>query len=60
MSRKECCSICSKETGDGIYLLSVYICASCEKEMIETSTDDPKYQFFVNQMSKAHRSMILS
>ncbi|MGP4077956.1 sigma factor G inhibitor Gin [Halobacillus sp. K22] len=60
MTRKDCCSICSKETEQGIYLLRVYICTSCEKEMIETSADDPKYQFYVNQMSKAHRSMIPS
>ncbi|MGI8317354.1 sigma factor G inhibitor Gin [Halobacillus mangrovi] len=60
MARKQCCSICSKEAENGIYLLRVYICYSCEKEMINTSADDPKYQFFVEQMTKAHRSMIPS
>lgn len=58
--QKSCCSICSEETEKGIYLLRVYICHSCEKEMIDTPADDPKYQYFVDQMAKAHRSMITS
>ncbi|RWZ50140.1 hypothetical protein EQV77_17595 [Halobacillus fulvus] len=54
------CSICSKKTDRGLYLLQVYICHSCEKEMLKTPADDPKYQFFVDQMSKAQRSMTVS
>ncbi|MCP3033570.1 sigma factor G inhibitor Gin [Halobacillus sp. A1] len=60
MKEKECCSICSKKTDDGLYLLRIYICQACEKEMIQTSADDPKYQFFIEQMNKAHRTMIYS
>uniref|UniRef100_UPI00366BCD2C sigma factor G inhibitor Gin n=1 Tax=Cryptosporangium minutisporangium TaxID=113569 RepID=UPI00366BCD2C len=60
MKSTESCSICSKKTDDGIHLLQVYICRSCEKEMINTLTDDPKYQYFVQQMNKAHRSVIVS
>ncbi|ELK48322.1 sigma factor G inhibitor Gin [Halobacillus sp. ACCC02827] len=59
MAKHEC-SICSKETSEGIYLLKVYICPSCEAEMIETPADDPRYEYFVKQMSKAQRSMIPS
>ncbi|MCA0985659.1 sigma factor G inhibitor Gin [Halobacillus yeomjeoni] len=54
------CNICSKETKDGIYLLRLYICHSCEKEIIDTPADDPKYKYFVQQMAKAHRTMIPS
>ncbi|WP_101847183.1 sigma factor G inhibitor Gin [Halobacillus sp. Marseille-P3879] len=60
MENKECCSICSKQAADGIYLFRIYICSSCEKEMIQTSVDDPKYKFYVEQMNKAHRAMIHS
>ena len=60
MKNKDCCSICSGRTDDGIYLLRVYICRSCEEEMIQTSSDDPKYQYFIDQMSKAQRSVIVS
>ncbi|MFC7061739.1 sigma factor G inhibitor Gin [Halobacillus seohaensis] len=60
MKHTECCSICSKKTDNGIYLLRIYICSSCEKEMIDTSTDDPKYKFFVKKMNEAHRSIIHS
>ncbi|WP_173918039.1 sigma factor G inhibitor Gin [Halobacillus sp. Marseille-Q1614] len=60
MKTPECCSICSKKTEDGIHLLRVYICGDCEKEMLETPADDPKYQFFIDQMNKAHRTAIYS
>ncbi|MFG6150797.1 sigma factor G inhibitor Gin [Halobacillus sp. B23F22_1] len=60
MKSTDCCSICSKQTDDGIYLLRIYICSSCENEMIHTSTEDPKYKFYIEQMNKAHRAIIYS
>ncbi|MFQ3546567.1 sigma factor G inhibitor Gin [Halobacillus rhizosphaerae] len=60
MKRHDQCSICSKETDDGIHLLKLYICHACEKEMIDTPADNPRYDYFVKQMKKAHRSMIPS
>lgn len=60
MREKGKCSICSKESKKGIYLLKVYICEACEAEMIDTPADDPKYEYFVKRMAKAHRSMIPS
>ncbi|UOQ95573.1 sigma factor G inhibitor Gin [Halobacillus shinanisalinarum] len=60
MKFTESCSICSRKTDNGIHLLQVYICHTCEREMVETPADDPKYQFFVQQMNKAHRSIIVS
>ncbi|WP_082235850.1 sigma factor G inhibitor Gin [Halobacillus massiliensis] len=60
MKTPECCSICSKKTDNGILLLKVYICDSCEKEMLNTPADDPKYQYFIDQMNKAYRTAIHS
>lgn len=61
MKEKSCCSVCSRVTSDGIYVLNVFLCDACEREMINTPVDDPKYQYFVDQMSKAHhQSMIVS
>jgi ribosomal protein L37AE/L43A len=60
MSQKDQCSICSKESKKGIYLLKVYICENCEAEITNTPADDPKYEYFVKRMAKAHRSMIPS
>ncbi|MCA0972740.1 sigma factor G inhibitor Gin [Halobacillus litoralis] len=60
MRESACCSVCSKQTSEGIYVLSVFLCHDCEQEMVRTPVEDPKYQFFVDQMSKAHRSMIVS
>jgi hypothetical protein len=60
VSRKDHCSICERETEKGIYLLRVFICEDCEEEMIDTPADDPKYDYFVKRMAKAHRSMIPS
>ncbi|TQD31963.1 carnitine--CoA ligase, partial [Rhodobacter capsulatus] len=29
-----------------------FICLECEREIINTKTNDPKYQYFVYQMAK--------
>ncbi|TGB00840.1 sigma factor G inhibitor Gin [Halobacillus salinus] len=61
MREQSCCSVCSKRTSKGIYVLNVFLCHECEQEMVNTPVEDPKYQFFVDQMSKAHhQSMIVS
>ncbi|SDJ81404.1 sigma factor G inhibitor Gin [Natronincola ferrireducens] len=40
------CCICNDETGRGIILLNQYICRSCEKEIINTPSDELKYEIF--------------
>ncbi|HEO8421910.1 sigma factor G inhibitor Gin [Niallia sp. FSL W8-0635] len=49
----EKCLICEKNKLEGIHLFQSFICMECEREIVNTKTNDPKYQFFVYQMGKA-------
>ncbi|MYL21944.1 hypothetical protein GLW04_18885 [Halobacillus litoralis] len=60
VTRKDQCSICERETDQGLYLLKIYICEACESEIKDTPADDPKYMHFVKKMAEAQKSMILS
>ncbi|ACS98691.1 sigma factor G inhibitor Gin [Paenibacillus sp. JDR-2] len=48
------CSICGehKAEGEGIRIVSGFICESCESEMVRTDVKDAKYPFFIHQMKQ--------
>ncbi|AYV68773.1 MULTISPECIES: sigma factor G inhibitor Gin [Niallia] len=52
-SRAEACLICEEHKLEGIHLFESFICMDCEREIVNTKTNDPKYLFFVHQMRKA-------
>jgi len=43
---------CQKEKEDGIYIVSEFICKSCEMEMVQTDVKDDKYPYFINRMKQ--------
>ncbi|MDQ6420780.1 sigma factor G inhibitor Gin [Paenibacillus sp. LHD-117] len=48
------CIICGtpKAEGEGIRIVSGFICESCETEMVQTDVQDAKYPFFIHQMKQ--------
>ncbi|GAA0467408.1 sigma factor G inhibitor Gin [Alkalibacillus silvisoli] len=44
------CQICEEFRQDGIYVLTTFICKSCEREIVNTSPDDEQYQYYVDRM----------
>lgn len=48
------CIICGqqKAEGQGIRIVSEFICETCEAEMIRTDVKDDKYPFFIHQMKQ--------
>uniref|UniRef100_UPI003EC0B4CB sigma factor G inhibitor Gin n=1 Tax=Bacillus cytotoxicus TaxID=580165 RepID=UPI003EC0B4CB len=44
--------MCEHKKDSGIHLYTSFICESCEREMIETNTNDPKYMFYLQQLRK--------
>lgn len=56
----ETCIICKKEKKIGIHLYTSFICTDCEREMVKTDTDDPKYQFFIEQMKVIKETKIVT
>jgi len=48
------CIICGedKAEGEGIRIVSGFICETCESEMVRTDVKDAKYPFFIHQMKQ--------
>jgi DNA-directed RNA polymerase subunit RPC12/RpoP len=56
----EKCIICKQEKKPGIHVYTSFICADCEREIVHTDTDDPKYKFFVEQMKVMKETKIVT
>lgn len=48
------CIICGKprDEGQGIVIVSEFICQDCEAEMVRTDVHDAKYPFFIHQLKQ--------
>jgi hypothetical protein len=61
---KECqgeyCVICEQKKMKGIHLYTSFICTECEKNIIKTETDDPKYKYYINQLKKVTKPQIFT
>ncbi|WP_138756073.1 sigma factor G inhibitor Gin [Paenibacillus sinopodophylli] len=53
-NREYQCNICNeqREEGQGIRIVTGFICESCEAEMVKTDVKDAKYPFFIHQMKQ--------
>lgn len=59
-STLETCIICEQRKKKGIHLYTSFICIDCEKEMLQTDTNDPKYQYFIKRLKCAAKPEIFS
>ncbi len=46
------CVICQQHHPHGLFLLDMYICPRCEREMVTTDVDDPAYGVFVQRLKQ--------
>ncbi|MDH8003079.1 MULTISPECIES: sigma factor G inhibitor Gin [Bacillus cereus group] len=51
-SQNEVCIVCETERKEGIYVYNNLICYECEKDMVNTETDNPKYIYYLKQLRK--------
>lgn len=51
-SQNEVCIVCETERKKGIYVYNNLICYECEKDMVNTETNDPKYIYYLKQLRK--------
>ncbi|WP_338471251.1 sigma factor G inhibitor Gin [Niallia sp. XMNu-256] len=58
--RGEVCVICEVHKEKGIHLYTSFICSDCEKDMIATETNDPKYKYFLSKLRKVTAPEIFS
>ncbi|WP_028400994.1 sigma factor G inhibitor Gin [Ectobacillus panaciterrae] len=52
VTQLKCCIVCEEKKEKGIHLYNGFICETCEKDIIHTETDDPKYAFYLKQLRK--------
>ena len=50
--QSEVCIVCETKRKEGIYVYNNLICYECEKDMVNTETDDPKYIHYLKQLRK--------
>ncbi|MGE7885448.1 sigma factor G inhibitor Gin [Bacillus sp. NPDC094077] len=50
--RSELCIVCETKGKEGIYVNNNLICYECEKDMVNTETNDPKYIHYLKQLRK--------
>lgn len=58
--RKERCGVCELEKENGIHLYNMYICKSCEEEIIDTDPSEQKYQYFLKKMRIMNQTTLYS
>lgn len=46
------CTVCNKPKEQGIVIVSSFICADCEHEIVRTDVQDGKYSFFISQLKQ--------
>jgi hypothetical protein len=57
---EEQCIVCQSEKSVGIHLYTSFICTECEREMVQTDTNDPVYKLFVQRLKKVNTPQIYS
>jgi len=57
---EETCVICDQLRPKGIHLCTSFICVECERDLIHTETNDPKYKYFLKQLKKITTPEIFS
>lgn len=46
----ETCIVCEQNKEKGIHLYTSFICEDCEKDMVLTDTNDPKYKYYIERL----------
>ncbi len=44
------CVVCEQEKDKGIFIYKGFLCEECERKIVQTNTDDPKYTFYLKQL----------
>ncbi len=49
---REICMICGESHLGGLHLGGEFICAACEREIVQTDVSDAKYPYFIHRMKQ--------
>jgi len=59
-SIEDSCIICSEQKREGIYLYTSFICTECEREIVQTETNEPGYKYYVEKLKAVNKPKICS
>ncbi|MDG5789957.1 sigma factor G inhibitor Gin [Evansella sp. AB-P1] len=52
------CLICEEEKDRGIHLLNYFICVECEKDIVQSETEDRGYKLYLDRLRKVKDTLI--
>ncbi len=57
---RETCSVCEQRTEKekGIHICDIYICGSCEREIVSSDVSDQFYKYYLQKLRKLKQSLI--
>lgn len=56
----ETCIICGDKKKKGIHLYTSFLCLDCERDIVVTDTNDPKYKYYLQKLKKITTPEIFS
>lgn len=54
----EKCSVCELEQRKGIHILKLFVCESCEREIVRSEVDDEFYKYYLKKIREINKSLI--
>ncbi|WNF37102.1 sigma factor G inhibitor Gin [Bacillaceae bacterium IKA-2] len=57
---RETCSICEQRAlkEKGIHIYNIFICESCEREIVSSDVGDPFYKYYLQKLRKLKQSLL--
>ncbi|YCA43706.1 sigma factor G inhibitor Gin [Bacillus sp. JZ8] len=56
--QKEQCMVCEEYREEGIRILFSFLCRDCEKEIVDTETNEVMYDYYVKKLKQMNTSKV--
>lgn len=56
--KKERCSVCEQKQENGIHICDIYICESCEREIVNSDVTDEFYRYYLQKLRKLKQTLL--
>ncbi len=54
----EKCSVCELKSQAGIHICDIYICETCEREIVNSDVSDEFYKYYLQKLRKLKHSLL--
>jgi hypothetical protein len=54
----ERCSVCEQKKEAGIHICDIYICETCEREIVSSNVSDEFYRYYLQKLRKLKHSLL--